>query len=381
MLSLSGTGVSDYTGLSLFSNLKELDCSQNQLQTLDLSVLPALTTLNCSGNQLKTLDLSVLPSLTVLNCASNLLTSLDVTALPVLQTLNCSGNRLTALNLGSIPVADLTADGNAVSLSVGADGCISLQELGTDFDLDCVAADSWQNASVANGVLTISDLQKPVSYSYYIDTARSQTVTFTLYPVEVEIAIDETHFPDSAFRSAVEALDTDQNGMLSQKEIQQVTELDVSNRNIWDLTGISYLTALQSLNCSGNKLKELTISGLSRLHTLDCSDNSIRTMTLEALPALSVLRCGNNRLTQLEPSAFPNLTVLTCMYNQLQELDLTGLSGLTELDCSNQNHLDALDLSQTPNLRILNCASVGISQLDLTQNPMLESVNCSFNQL
>ena len=381
MLSLSGTGVSDYTGLSLFSNLKELDCSQNQLQTLDLSVLPALTTLNCSGNQLKALDLSVLPSLTVLNCASNLLTSLDVTALPVLQTLNCSGNRLTALNLGSIPVADLIADGNAVSLSVGADGCISLQELGTDFDLDCVAADSWQNASVANGVLTISDLQKPVSYSYYVDTARSQTVTFTLYPVEVEIAIDETHFPDSVFCSAVEALDTDQNGMLSQKEIQQVTELDVSNRNIWDLTGISYLTALQSLNCSGNKLKELTISGLSRLHTLDCSDNSIRTMTLEALPALSVLRCGNNRLTQLEPSAFPNLTVLTCMYNQLQELDLTGLSGLTELDCSNQNHLDALDLSQTPNLRILNCASVGISQLDLTQNPMLESVNCSFNQL
>ena len=69
-------------------------------------------------------------------------------------------------------------------------------------------AENWTNGTVQDGVLTVADLSQPVTYTYYLDAARTQTVQFTLQPEEPLLPVDAVHFPDSAFRSYVQGLDT-----------------------------------------------------------------------------------------------------------------------------------------------------------------------------
>jgi hypothetical protein len=60
-----------------------------------------LLTLNCSGNQLSSLDMSNNTSLKELDCSVNYLTNLDVTGCIALEVLNCIHNPLTTLDLSN----------------------------------------------------------------------------------------------------------------------------------------------------------------------------------------------------------------------------------------------------------------------------------------
>ena len=51
--------ISDFTGIEAFVNLDTLNCSYNELTSLDLSSNTALSSLNCRYNQLSSLNLSL----------------------------------------------------------------------------------------------------------------------------------------------------------------------------------------------------------------------------------------------------------------------------------------------------------------------------------
>lgn len=82
-----------------WEKLIKLDCSGNQLSSLDVSACPALTVLLCFDNYISSLTLSC-PNLMRLNCSGNALTTLDL-KLPALQSLSCYKNQLTTLHLAS----------------------------------------------------------------------------------------------------------------------------------------------------------------------------------------------------------------------------------------------------------------------------------------
>ena len=64
------------------------------------------------------------------------------------------------------------------------------------------------------------------------------------------IAIDATNFPDETFRTYVkENFDTTADDILTVSELEQVIEIDVSLKEISDLTGVEYFTALKELYC------------------------------------------------------------------------------------------------------------------------------------
>lgn len=54
----SGLGIANLTGIEIFSNLEKLDCSNNNISSLDISQNTALTQLICYGNKLNSLDTS-----------------------------------------------------------------------------------------------------------------------------------------------------------------------------------------------------------------------------------------------------------------------------------------------------------------------------------
>lgn len=76
-----------------------LECSLNQLTSLDVSYNPALTWLHCDENQLTSLDVSQNRALELLSCYKNQLTSLDVRQNTALETLTCNKNQLTSLDV------------------------------------------------------------------------------------------------------------------------------------------------------------------------------------------------------------------------------------------------------------------------------------------
>ena len=111
LTSLNLSGLTSLTNLVCYNNkltslnldgttgLEFLDCSENQLTSLDVSKLTKLTTLKCYKNQLTSLDVSKLTQLTNLDCSANLLTALDITPLTGLTTLVCGYQKSGSLNL------------------------------------------------------------------------------------------------------------------------------------------------------------------------------------------------------------------------------------------------------------------------------------------
>ena len=88
-LNLSNKGLTKLPDLSIYPNLQTLDCSYNELTSLN-NLPIGLQILNCSYNQLKSLD-NLPIGLQKLHCFSNQLTSLN--NLPIgLQKLYCLNN-------------------------------------------------------------------------------------------------------------------------------------------------------------------------------------------------------------------------------------------------------------------------------------------------
>jgi hypothetical protein len=112
--------------------LTELNCSYNQLSSLDLRVNMSLTNVDCRDNPLiVSLDLSNHSKLTLLDCGNNRtlsgsLSSLDVSGCSSLLTLRCFGNQLTSLDVSDcVELTELTCDYNRIT-SLDVSNCPEL---------------------------------------------------------------------------------------------------------------------------------------------------------------------------------------------------------------------------------------------------------------
>ena len=174
-------------------------------------------------------------------------------------------------------------------------------------------------------------------------------------PQSVEIEINETNFPDETFRKYVKDFDKDGNHVLSPQEIAEVTEINVYNKSISDLTGIKYFTELETLMCYSNRLTSLDVSGCTELKGLICYNNQLAELDVSENAALVELNCLNNDLTSLDVSDCTALTYLDCSDNRLTSLDVSKNTELGWLYCS-ANQLTSLDVSQNTKLRVLDCS-------------------------
>ena len=217
----------------------------------------------------------------------------------------------------------------------------------------------------------------------------------------VRIAIDKENFPDDNFREYLLDQDYGKDGVLTEREIMNITEMDVYDMEISSLQGIEYFTALTVLDCEDNELTTLDISkntalvklycGMNYLTSLDitnnvalkrllCYDNELTSLDVSKNTALTYLDCEENKITALDISMCTELESLTCGYNELTQLDISNLTYLEYLDCCD-NYLTTLDVSNNPNLEDLECEDNQISSLDISNNPYLYLVYCDGNQI
>lgn len=151
----------------------------------------------------------------------------------------------------------------------------------------------------------------------------------------------------------------------------------------YKLTGdlsLSSFPQLSRIECRGNKLTNLDMSGCKKIRYLSCEMNRIKSLDLSNMKELENLICYQNPLTQLDVTPCSKLTFLSISTTKLKNIDLSKCNKLTRLDCS-FTELENLDLKNNPELSRLECAEAKLSSLDLSQNEKLKDLLCSNNKL
>ncbi|MDR0530787.1 MAG: hypothetical protein LBG83_01805 [Oscillospiraceae bacterium] len=188
-------------------------------------------------------------------------------------------------------------------------------------------------------------------------------------------------FTDANFKAYVlQNFDINDDGKIQKSEVENVTRVYVSNKQIASLAGIEYFTALELLSCSSNQLTALDVSKNMALEWLYCSDNQLTSLDVSKNTALVGLRCGENKLAALEVSKNTALKLLYCYNNQLTTLDVSKNTALTHLRCDG-NQLTALDVSKNTDLTYLDCYFNRLTVLDVSKNTALVGLSCGYNRL
>ncbi len=205
------------------------------------------------------------------------------------------------------------------------------------------------------------------------------------------VKIDEDNFPNDYFMVYIRSkFDTNDDGKLSEKERNAVTEIDVGEASEYQLgleypgpdtvKGIEYFPNLEKLDCSSGCIQKLDVSQNTKLIRLDCSDNSLYKLNVEHNKKLKYLYCSGNRLKVLNVSANKKLEELFCSGNELTCIDVSGNRQLETLLVSN-NKLMVLDLKKLKKLIEICCGGNRLKHLDVTHNRKLVTLECNENKL
>jgi len=154
----SGLEIADLTGIEAFIYISYLNCSDNNLTSLDLSQNNELSQLNCSGNNLNTLKLVENRFMWLLNCSGNRLGNVDISKNPSLQVVDVSNNRLAAFDIsGNDKIISLSCNGNLLvrlNLANGNNEALQTIHAQDNPNLTCIqvddasySIDSWTGAN------------------------------------------------------------------------------------------------------------------------------------------------------------------------------------------------------------------------------------------
>ena len=115
IMDVSTSEVRGLKGIEYFPELRELNCTNRPIGSLDLSGNTKLEQLRCKNSGLTQLNLSNNPNITILDCSDNNLDKLDVSH-QNLESLYCSNNNLDELNVeNSKNLRVLTCTGNQLT--------------------------------------------------------------------------------------------------------------------------------------------------------------------------------------------------------------------------------------------------------------------------
>ena len=329
------------TSLDVSQNteLTELYCYNNLLTELDVSSNTALTLLSCGRNQIEELNLSANDDLKELYCWDNKLTNLNLSNNKELQDLSCGENLIESL--------DISQNTKLIYLYCWKN---KLSELSLENNtlIEVISCDENQLPGLvldANTKLIFLDCSK--NYLTRLDLSNNTRLTDLKHDQNVEVIrcveISKDVFPDDIFRSYVSGFDTDNNGSFSVAELETVKDIDVSGTNVVTLTGIEAFGHLDSLNCSNTKIEQLYFGfddeTFLTIGSIDASNN----------PEMTGLSCWEMGVESLKVSG-EKINYIECEGNRITELDLSGCPALERLYCS-ENNIQILDLSNNTKIK------------------------------
>ena len=379
--------------------LNTLYCNHNGLKTLDLSACSSLDTLQCYDNALTSLKLPRTSSFTKLSAYKNALTSVDLSGCTGLAEADISNNLLTSVALPSSAALKTLKVGNNSLKKIDVSGCTGLEKLYVEnnmlaaLDLSkckaLTALNAYDNSFPIGDVVGTYDLSKLKPYgfdisktsewkyadfdseagtiSYFTDNSvtykyntgsslsSAASVSFKLtassYKDKDYFPLDEEHVPDENFRAILSGslYDTNQDGVISEKEASKITYLSLSNKGITDFKGIEYLTSLETFSSYDNKIASLDLSNNLCLKTVTVNNSAVTWVKLGNNKVITSLSINGGAMTgRLDLSAYSTLTKIAVSNNKLTSLILPATSAAIMVSAI-KNCLPYVDMSVCPN--------------------------------
>ncbi len=287
--------IEDLKGIEYFTALEIFNCTNNEITTLDISKNTKLRVLRCGGNQLTALDVTNNEQLDYLDCGINELTSLDVSKNTALTVLDFSVNNLFTIDLSHNPALERVSCGNnqLTELDFSHNPVVSKIDCSQNTIRDEKMEKLIQSLpTVTNGKITLflnsfyteNDITIALIHEAMTKGWRVSKFPYNILRTPSEsVEINATYFPDANFRSFVrQNYDADKNGILTNDEVIDIDEMDVSGLNIADLTGLGFFWNLKTLDCHNNQLTSLDLSYFNYLTNVKCYQNRIQGDNMEA---------------------------------------------------------------------------------------------------
>lgn len=218
-------------------------------------------------------------------------------------------------------------------------GCTSLKEIQIPYGVTTVITGAFSKCNkleilfVPSSVEIFGTTDDEFERSYnhvplvYVEKGSSNARNYALalgWDVEVgiwnvDIEDESNEFPDKNFNNQLheQKVDINIDTRLTLREVEACKNLEVSAKEIKDVTGLQLLTSLEALDISENRIEtfftgdENTLASLTGLKLLDCSSNKLQLIDLSNNAELTDLNCGDNMLFALDLSNNKKLSELT----------------------------------------------------------------------
>jgi len=198
-------------------------------------------------------------------------------------------------------------------------------------------------------------------------------ISFHQVQAQTYVTIPDAHFVTWLQTNVPSAMNGNQMD-ITDPAVTSMTNVNVSDLSISDLSGVEYFSSLTMLNCDSNLL-----TGIAQfppyLVSLSCKDNQISFLG-SLPPSLRTLKCNNNNLSTL-PLLPDSLEFLNVNNNQITAISSLPVM-LSDLMCSD-NGLNTI-ASFPPNLNTIYCPNNNLSGLPLLP-ATLRDLSCNNNLL
>lgn len=404
VLSISGKDISDLTGLSAFTNLKQLSANNNKIKDVSaIANLTNLTSLDLSNNSIgdSVNSLKTLTNLKELNLDKNGLTSSNInevfTQLTNLEKLSLSGNSLTNVpnlkglnklndlnlsnnviknikNLDNVSVENLNLKNNAyeyTDANKSANLPVIIKEAkNSNSKLYTTQAYECTDCMVADGKLVLNSGKRVGTVKVKGGIADGSSFKYT--DNSVEISFKDVYLANK-LREQLGArmkfdgtVDGVQKYRISQNNLDSVKNLNLSSSDenkISDISGLGQFKNLESVDLSGNDI--LLYGELGRLKNLK---------------SLKVRHCNLTNLSSIVKAV--TLTQLDASNNNITDIsDIENLTYLEDVVLSNNDIKDISPLNKLEHLKNLSIANNNLSSLSGLNGKRFDFLNISYNKL
>ena len=363
--------------LSEFPNLGTLRCNSNKLTSLDLTPVPSLKFLECTGNKIKKLDIKPLTGLLSLNCGNQqdnialelILTDAQKGAWNATWK-NGWGNENVYLE--GEEILDETIIINNAQLSQALYGVLGADKVSLNSDnyavmnkadVEAVTALDFNNkgytitslAGIENFV-NLDDLRCNSVGLVSCDLSKNTALKVLMLssnPLEGVLNLSNNaklevlYLQGCGSLSSVKLDNCTKLGFVCLTSTRSLTSFDIPNKaGVYFLDysssslnfNLSEFTGLTTLKCSFKGLTELNLSdeAKSKLTFIECSGNNLGDLDLSGYTSLETFSGFNAGITSLNVSEAVNLKKLWCFQNNMQNLDITFLNNLEEVRCGKQ---------------------------------------------
>lgn len=132
---------------------------------------------------------------------------------------------------------------------------------------------------------------------------------------------------------------------LTASGFSKLEHVDCIRNNIKTLD-FSNCPSLENIEFRENPIESINISGCSSYTELQCIElGTVTSLNVKGCTALQILDCPGNKLTSLDLSDCTALNRVTCYKNQLTQLDLSNQTLLKELVCGSQTDKDGKSIT------------------------------------